>query len=94
MCAREPRTENDARTPIRSLRADACPGPERPPASIFGPGGRAQIAVVIKQLSDQYKIKDRELQEFQRKNNIVVAGENPPSSQSSARKASGQGVLA
>ena len=57
--------------------------------------GRAnQIMNVIKQLTDQYKSRAVELQEFQRKYNIQVRGEAPPAAASERRSGGSQGVLA
>jgi len=53
-----------------------------------------QIVNVIKQLTDQYKAKAAELQEFQRKYNIQVRGEAPPVAASERRSGGSQGVLA
>ena len=57
-------------------------------------GHANQIVNVIKQLTDQYKAKAVDLQEFQRKYNIQVRGEAPPVAASERRSGGSQGVLA
>ena len=64
-----------------------------------GVAHRVQIAQVIKQITDQYKAKERELLEFQQKHSDVLqqrGGGPAPAAASgrSERKQSGQGVLA